>query len=471
MGIRAIGMALQAGDEVHRRALGALVQPLEEGVLAVGARHAPDDGSRGHANLGAVTGDALAQRFHFQLLQVGHQVQQPGAVGGDVQRGMAQHAAVDQPGQGKLHRRVGRQRRLLEVLVHGFGAGAHADQHLGADGQRDGQAGNRPDGIASADPVAHAEYLAGRHAQRAGRGHVGGHGRQVRGHVGHTALLEPGDGGAGVVQRLGGGEGLGRHHHQAAARVQPRHRIMKGMAVDVGHEADLAALARAAKGLDGQARPPVAAADADMQHGREIGRLVGAAHEVGHARIFADRIFVLPVRLFAGAAGPQRRVPGGLVFGPVDRAAREQRLARRIQPAGAQQRQRGRVQRRRLPLHGQVHAQARGLDHLERARIQRRVAGGLRVRLPFGAVGQPCRLAVGRGLYRKIRLSHRVMLLRTVNGYEVQCAGTRCESPPRCGPGRPRCLLQNAAPPSTWCWTAAPGRSRRRSRPAHHPCR
>ncbi|KAG0923926.1 hypothetical protein G6F31_019318 [Rhizopus arrhizus] len=59
------------------------------------------------------------------------------------------------------------------------------------------------------------------------------------------------------------------------------------------------------------------------------------------------------------------------------------------------------------------------------------------------------------------------MLLRTVNEREVQCAGTRCGSPPRYGPMRPRCLLQNAKPPSAWCWTDAPGRSRRQpARPA-----
>ena len=84
--VRVVRAALQAGDEIHRRAVLALVQPLEEGVLPVGAGHAPDDGRGRHAHGLAIARHPLAQRFHLQLLQVGHQVQQPRAVGRDVQQ-------------------------------------------------------------------------------------------------------------------------------------------------------------------------------------------------------------------------------------------------------------------------------------------------------------------------------------------------------------------------------------------------
>ncbi|KAG0771542.1 hypothetical protein G6F22_016385 [Rhizopus arrhizus] len=74
--VGAVGMALQAGDEVHRRTVFALVQPLEERVLPIGTRHAPDDRRRRHAHGRAVAGGPQAQRLHFQLLQIRHQVQQ-----------------------------------------------------------------------------------------------------------------------------------------------------------------------------------------------------------------------------------------------------------------------------------------------------------------------------------------------------------------------------------------------------------
>ena len=104
--VRVVRAALQAGDEIHRRAVLALVQPLEEGVLPVGAGHAPDDGRGRHAHGLAIARHPLAQRFHLQLLQVGHQVQQPRAVGRDVQRVVAQHAAIDQTGKRQLRRRI-----------------------------------------------------------------------------------------------------------------------------------------------------------------------------------------------------------------------------------------------------------------------------------------------------------------------------------------------------------------------------
>ena len=50
-----------ADNEVDRRAGRILVQPLEEGVLAVGARHAPDGRPGGHAGRAAVARGDLAQ--------------------------------------------------------------------------------------------------------------------------------------------------------------------------------------------------------------------------------------------------------------------------------------------------------------------------------------------------------------------------------------------------------------------------
>ncbi|KAG1248541.1 hypothetical protein G6F65_019557 [Rhizopus arrhizus] len=172
-----------------------------------------------------------------------------------------------------------------------------------------------------------------------------------------------------------------------AANV-PGHGVMESMAVDIGDKADLATLPRAAEGLDGQAGAPVAAADTDMQHGGKIGRLVYLAHEIGHARILADGIRIQAVRLLAGTPGAQRGMPGRLAFGPVDRVACEQRVARIRQAARLQQVQRRRLQGGGLPLHGQVHAQSRRFDHFQRAGVQTGALRGLRKRLPLGALRQ-----------------------------------------------------------------------------------
>ena len=205
-----------------------------------------------------------------------------------------------------------------------------------------------------------------------------------------------------------------------------------------------------------------------MQHGADVRLLVQRAHEVQHARVLADGAGVLAVGLLARAARAQRGVPGGLVLGPVHRLAREQRLHRPRHAAGAQQGQPRRLQRGRLTLHGQVQAQARRLDQLERAGVQFRATRRMVEGAPFGAVRQ------SRGLRlfpRKFSPIHRVVLLRTVNGHEARRDARRCGSPPRCAPGRPSCPLRNAARPSAWCWTAAPGRSRRHNPPARRPDR
>jgi hypothetical protein len=63
------------------------VDQLVEGVLAVGAGLAPDHRAGGAGDGRAVEGDALAVRFHVELLEVGRQagealvVGQDGAVG------------------------------------------------------------------------------------------------------------------------------------------------------------------------------------------------------------------------------------------------------------------------------------------------------------------------------------------------------------------------------------------------------
>ena len=60
-------------DELDRDDVGALVQHLEVGVLAVRARLAPDDRAGRERQRRAAAVDALAVAFHLELLQVGGQ--------------------------------------------------------------------------------------------------------------------------------------------------------------------------------------------------------------------------------------------------------------------------------------------------------------------------------------------------------------------------------------------------------------
>ena len=64
-------MTLGGDDELDRNRICALMQKLEEGVLAVGAGLAPYDGPVGPETGLPSTGDTLAVQFHVELLQIG----------------------------------------------------------------------------------------------------------------------------------------------------------------------------------------------------------------------------------------------------------------------------------------------------------------------------------------------------------------------------------------------------------------
>src|SRR5690606_19699 len=69
--------AVDRGQEIERHAARALVQELEEGVLRVRARLAPDYAARVVVDLRSLERRALAVRFHLELLQIGRQAMQP----------------------------------------------------------------------------------------------------------------------------------------------------------------------------------------------------------------------------------------------------------------------------------------------------------------------------------------------------------------------------------------------------------
>src|ERR1035441_2936604 len=64
-------LRLDGREEIGGNPLGALVDELVKGVLAVRARLAPDDRPGDGLDRLAVAGDALAVAFHVALLEVG----------------------------------------------------------------------------------------------------------------------------------------------------------------------------------------------------------------------------------------------------------------------------------------------------------------------------------------------------------------------------------------------------------------
>ena len=82
-------MRLAPDQELEGNDAGALVDELEEGMLAVGAGLAPHHRPRLFLDRCPVAGDALAVRFHIELLEIGGKPRQPLIVGNDGPRRIA----------------------------------------------------------------------------------------------------------------------------------------------------------------------------------------------------------------------------------------------------------------------------------------------------------------------------------------------------------------------------------------------
>ena len=121
-------------NEVRGDELGALVDELVEGVLAVGARLAPEDLSGLVGDGAAVAAHGLAVGLHGELLEVGGEAVQVLGVGQDGVRGGLEEVDVPDVEQAHEHGDVLSRGLGREVLVDGVEAGKEVTEVLRADG-------------------------------------------------------------------------------------------------------------------------------------------------------------------------------------------------------------------------------------------------------------------------------------------------------------------------------------------------
>ena len=151
------------------------------------------------------------------------------------------------------------------MLVDQRGALDQGLEGIGAERERGGEADRRPQRIAATDAWregkdaglvdAELDRLIGR----------GGEGDQASIGVLDARLLEPGEGGIGVAQRFGGGEGLRGDGDQRGRRIEAGERFVDRLAIDVREDLDLVAPFGAAEGVDQQRGTEGGAADADVK--------------------------------------------------------------------------------------------------------------------------------------------------------------------------------------------------------------
>lgn len=152
-------VAVGRGDEVARNHLGALVNKLVEGVLAVRTRFAPEDRASLVVYALAVAVNGLAVRFHVGLLEVGGEAVEVLVVREHGVTGSAKEVVVPHADEGEDGRQVLFDRGGLEVLIHFVGALVELHVVFEADAEADGKADGRPQGVAAAHPVPEFEHV------------------------------------------------------------------------------------------------------------------------------------------------------------------------------------------------------------------------------------------------------------------------------------------------------------------------
>ena len=326
-------ICLAGDDEVHRHGVGALVQLLEEGVLGVGARDAPDDRAAEQAEVAAVDAGGFAVALHDELLQVVGQQAQPFAVGDDGLAGAVQDVAVPDADEAEPDGQVALERGALEVFIHGAGAVQQLFEDFRTAGDGDGDAGGGPQRVAAAHPVPEAQDLRGGHAVAFGGFGVGGDANELpQGGLARDAGVdEPVQGGFGVGQGLAGGEGLGDDQEGGGGGIETDEVAGQVGRVDVGHEAHVGA-ARLGQGVADQARAQVGAADTDADEGGEWLTTVAAQFTLAEAAGQVDDALTFGAGqlgrvgvAFEAAQGGVQHLPS---LGGVGNAAAEHVLAR-----------------------------------------------------------------------------------------------------------------------------------------------
>ncbi len=332
-------------DEVGRDELGALVDQLVEGVLAVGARLAPEDLAGLGGDRGAVPTHGLAVGFHGELLQVGREAVQVLVVRQHgVGRGL-EEVAVPHVQHAEQHDDVLLERGVRVVFVDLVEAVQEFLEAGRAEDHGEGGADGGVDGVAAADPVPEAERVVRVDAELLDLLQVGGDGDEVLldgfGFLGLVAggdragrgelLEQPGTGLAGVGQGLQGGEGLGDDDEQRGLRVEALGLLGQVVRVDVGDVAcgDAGVRVRLQR-LVHHDGTQVGAADADVDHGFDLAAghagpfagtdLVGEGVDAvkGLAHVLDGVLAVDDVLAFVLDRTTQRGVQHRTVFGVVD---------------------------------------------------------------------------------------------------------------------------------------------------------
>ena len=223
----------------HR--LGALMQQLIKRVLGIGPDFAPQHRAGAGGYRLAVAGHRFAVGFHFQLRQKGRQMFQATIIGQHRMGMDAQNVGIPDTDQGHQYRYIFRPGRRAKMLIHLMGAGQQFAKTFHANAQRNGQTNGRPQRKTSTHPIPQGKLISGGNAPLRHLLDSGRHTNKVTAdhrRRGAQCALQPGPRGAGVIQGIDGGKGLGGNNKKRAVGTQLVEQVGQLTAVHGRHEVD-----------------------------------------------------------------------------------------------------------------------------------------------------------------------------------------------------------------------------------------
>ena len=331
-------VAVGRGDEVARNHLGALMDQLVEGVLAVRTRFAPEDRTSLVVHALGIAVNGLAVGFHVGLLEVGSEAVQVLVVREHGVARSAKEVVVPHADEGEDNRKVLVDRGSLEMLIHFVSTLVELHVVLEADAESNGKTDCGPQRVTATHPVPEFEHIGGVDTEGRNSFGVGGQSHEVLGDGLFVAIesLENGSlGSFGVGHGFKSGEGLGSNDEERFFDVH----LLEGFghvgAIDVRNEVDFRRVFASSRlfsirleGFSHHHRTEVGTADTDVHH--VLDGLAGVAfplagtHELGeffhvleHGANFGHHVLAIDANRIVTLVA-QSGVEHGALFGGVN---------------------------------------------------------------------------------------------------------------------------------------------------------
>ena len=314
-----------AGDEIDRNQMRALMQQLEYRVLRIRAYPAPRNRCSRAVDRLHVYSDALAIRFHFELLEIVGKQAQPFVIGEYGTGLAAANAGIVKIGEGRPHHQIIGDIGIPEMRIHSLRTGKEGAKIIHPHSHRDRKSDTRPDRISPADAFLEGKDPCFVHAPFYGAFRIGRQRNDASPGVRHPVVTQPFERAFRVGHRFDGRERLAGDSNQGLGRIASGESFFERDAIYVGYDVHIAIGQIARERVDPERGAQGTSANADVNEVLDFAQcaLVDRFDQHAHAVDQRHRFFDLGLV----TRSPQCAVIGGAAFRRIDDLPREKLVA------------------------------------------------------------------------------------------------------------------------------------------------